>query len=112
MITNGTAESDVHPIARHTSTIVSEYFNYGCIPSNYDLLVEADRATGWDAPASQLGVRQYSYQICSQLGWFHSSDSRFQPFGNSFNHQWWYITCNDLFGLVNIRKVIGFDKKN
>lgn len=98
LITNGTAESPIHRIARHVDNVVAEFFLNDCVPSNYEALIELDQETDWDAPANVYGIRPYSYQLCSQLGWFHSSNSRFQPFGTSFNHHWWYSTCEDLFG--------------
>lgn len=98
LITNGTSDSEVHRIARHIDSIFEEYFDAPCIPITYDYLVEIDRETSWDAPANELGLRQFSYQECSQLGWFHSSDSRFQPFGSSFGHEWLYTACSDVFG--------------
>lgn len=98
LITNGTADTSIHRISWHVENVIEEFFENDCIPSNYEGLVELDRQTDWDAPANQLGIRPYTYQLCTQLGWFHSSNSRFQPFGSSFDARWWYITCGDIFG--------------
>ncbi len=69
-----------------------------CLPNSYDYLVESDRIIDWDHPINEMGFRQFSYQRCTQFGWYHSSDSRFQPFGSSFGSHWFYIVCQDVFG--------------
>lgn len=55
-----------------------------CINIDYDDIIENERRTEWDAPAVAIGYRQWSYQRCSRLGWFHTSGSPDQPFGNQF----------------------------
>lgn len=65
MITNGTAESDVERIARHVYDVIEAYFDVPCLPTNYEGLVEVDRIVDWDHPINDLGIRPYSYQLCS-----------------------------------------------
>jgi len=98
LITNGTAESEVHRIARHVQNLVDEYFLISCVPSSYNYFVETDRETSWDHPVNDLGLRLYSYQVCTQLGWQHTSESPFQPFGTSFDANLRYNGCRDVFG--------------
>ncbi|KAG4065090.1 hypothetical protein HA402_007487 [Bradysia odoriphaga] len=69
-----------------------------CIPVDYDEIIEADRQTGWDDPAVVGGFRQYTYMACTQFGWYHSSRSRFQPYGSSFPVEFIFQACEDVFG--------------
>jgi len=46
-----------------------------------------------------MTARQYLYQSCTELGWWQTSDSKKQPFGNLFSYS--FIVkelCTDIFG--------------
>lgn len=70
-----------------------------CIDIDYEAAVEAERQTDWDYPVVSFGLRQYTYQVCTQLGWYHSSNSRFQPYGSSFPSPFRHQACGDIFDL-------------
>lgn len=56
-----------------------------CIVIDQDYIIEAERQIEWDAPAVEDGDRQWSYQMCSVIGWFHTSGAfPDQPFGDAF----------------------------
>lgn len=42
--------------------------------------------------------RQWTYQTCSEFGWYQTSASANQPFGNSFNVDFFMEMCGDIFG--------------
>lgn len=86
--------SDVEALAQ----IVVDLLGGECLVLDYETFVEEDRQTNWDAPAVVGGYRQLSYQFCTQLGWYHSSNSRFQPFGSSFPVEFIFRSCEDVFG--------------
>ncbi|KAG4068454.1 hypothetical protein HA402_004794 [Bradysia odoriphaga] len=92
-----TDEPEINRLAYFINNAI-EGLPVDCLPNSYDGLIEMDRQTGWDDPVNTYGIRPYSYQLCSQLGWFHSSESRWQPYGNSFGSEWLYTTCIDVFG--------------
>lgn len=46
---------------------------------------------------SVLG-RQWYYQLCSEYGWFQTTDSPFQPFGNRIKLEYFVETCSRVFG--------------
>lgn len=41
----------------------------GCVNIDYDAIIDAERQTEWDSPAVVVGYRQWTYQLCSQIGW-------------------------------------------
>ena len=44
-------------------------------------------------------ARQYLYQSCTELGWWQTSDSKKQPFGNLFPYSFLVKElCTDIFG--------------
>ncbi|KAJ6641062.1 putative serine protease K12H4.7, partial [Pseudolycoriella hygida] len=69
-----------------------------CINIDYESIIENERRTEWDAPAVVAGYRQWSYQRCSQMGWFHSSGAPDHPFGNSFPIEVFHDGCAAVFG--------------
>lgn len=69
-----------------------------CINIDYDDIIENDRRTEWDAPAVVAGYRQWTYQLCSAIGWFHTSGSPDQPFGNNFPADVYHAGCAAVFG--------------
>lgn len=73
-----------------------------CIDIDYQVAVEAERETNWDSDTVGFGLRQYTYQLCTQLGWYHSSNSNFQPFGSSFSADFRHTTCADIFDLYEL----------
>jgi len=93
-------ESDAHAIA---AVIVYLIENIGeeeedeCIDIDYQVAIAAERQTSWDAETVDFGFRQYTWQLCTQLGWYHSSNSRFQPYGSSFPAEFRHIACGDIF---------------
>lgn len=72
--------------------------NSTCTEFDYDLLLELDRETDLDSVAVRYGLRQYTYQTCTQLGWHHTSDSANQPFGSSFPLDIFNNACEEVFG--------------
>lgn len=66
---------------------------------DYDYIIESERQTEWNATAVETGDRQWSYQMCSTIGWFHTSGAfPDQPFGSSFPVEVYHADCQALFG--------------
>jgi len=90
----GEHESDAHAIAELLDILLEDE----CVDISYERVLFEERQTAWDAPAVSYGLRQWSYQSCTQFVWYHSSNSRFQPFGNRFPAEFVYQACADVFG--------------
>lgn len=98
LLDNETYESDAEAIAAVIVYLIDEIGEEGqCIDIDYQVVVAAERETSWDADAVDFGLRQYTYQLCTQLGWYHSSNSNFQPFGSSFPANFRHQACGDIF---------------
>lgn len=69
-----------------------------CINIDWDYIIEAERQVEWEAPAVLIGYRQWTYQLCSQIGWFHTSGSPDQPFGSEFPVDIYHEGCRAVFG--------------
>lgn len=42
--------------------------------------------------------RQWTYQTCTEFGYFQTSDSKNQPFGSYFPLEFFIKQCQDIFG--------------
>lgn len=84
---------DVLQVLAHISGIGNAW----CLPLDYDYLMNLDREVELDSFAVRYGIRQNTYQQCTQLGWHHSSDSPNQPFGNRFPIDLAYQACESVF---------------
>lgn len=67
-----------------------------CFAVDFKSQMESYSNITWDG--ASYG-RQWVYQLCTGLGWFHSSGSRFQPFGSLFPVDFIYQHCEDLFDI-------------
>ncbi|XP_037043766.1 putative serine protease K12H4.7 isoform X2 [Bradysia coprophila] len=88
-----TVESIAHVILAFIDPAAGQCFNI-----DYDDIIENERRTEWDAPAVLSGYRQWTYQLCSQIGWFHTSTSPDQPFGDNFGVDLYHAGCQAVFG--------------
>lgn len=97
-----TYESDAHAVGRILDILLED----DCVSVDYETVLREERQTEWNATAVVYGLRQYSYQSCSQFVWYHSSNSRFQPFGSSFPVEFIYRACEDVFGLTYGNRIL------
>lgn len=101
LLQNTEAESPAHALL----SVFEYYLNATnpapvnwCITLDYELFIEEDRKVELDSFAALSGIRQRTYQTCTQLGWHHTSDSPNQPFGNRFPLDFSLQACEDIFG--------------
>lgn len=69
-----------------------------CFNHTYSDFVESFSQTAWDAEfpsQSSLVGRLWTYQTCSEVGWFQTSNSKNQPFGSSFPLELFFQMCSD-----------------
>lgn len=100
LLANETHESDAARIAAVIVYLIDEIGeDEECIDIDYQVAIEAERDPSWDSPVVQFGLRQYTYQLCTQFGWYHSSNSNFQPYGSSFPSAFRHQACGDVFDL-------------
>lgn len=76
-----------------------------CLHVNYSHMIDHLKHETWDV-WTDSGHRQWSYQTCTQLGFFQSSDSTIQPFGHEFPVGYFLKLCSDIFGAKLSRKLI------
>lgn len=68
-----------------------------CLEHRYKFTVEDLKATDWNSSAA-AGGRQWTYQTCTEFGWYQSSDQPSHIYGDSFPLAYWVNQCTDVFG--------------
>ncbi|KAM4694363.1 putative serine protease K12H4.7 [Discoglossus pictus] len=92
-------ESAGEPYNRYAKFIhiILEAMGEMCIDGSYMEYLQQTRNTSWEASLSNDGDRQWVYQLCTELGFFQSTDSTHQPF-SGFPLSFWVQQCIDTFG--------------
>jgi len=74
-----------------------------CLDVSYADAIAQLRDTS--AAAAGVGYRQWVYQTCTEFGYFQTSDSGKQPFGNGMPLKFSLDQCRDAFGLIAPPKI-------
>ncbi|XP_053659961.1 thymus-specific serine protease-like [Anopheles marshallii] len=95
-ITGGSFATSLDAFAAWFNTRFVEYD--GCIIVSFDQFVESLQETSAVAEISLAGERQFLYQQCTEYGWFFTTDSDLQPFGERVQMELYYEMCRRVFG--------------
>uniref|UniRef100_A0A2C9K4W9 Serine protease K12H4.7 n=1 Tax=Biomphalaria glabrata TaxID=6526 RepID=A0A2C9K4W9_BIOGL len=94
-----TDQTSSDPVQRYAkvNNLLLDVYKQPCQDYKYDKMIDTLRQTSWTSSASE-GGRQWTYQTCTEFGWYQSSDDVRQPFGHSFPIDFWIEQCQDIFG--------------
>ena len=68
-----------------------------CLDMSYVNSIEIFRNTSWGSTANEQ-LRQWTYQTCSEFGWYAAVTPKKQMFGTMYPTLDYFVnTCNDLF---------------
>ncbi|GAB0098733.1 thymus-specific serine protease [Sergentomyia squamirostris] len=70
------------------------YNAQGCLPASVDDLLYVYMDPDWYSPGSIVGGRQQVWQMCTEFGWFRSSNASDHPFGDRFPYDMFFQQCN------------------
>ena len=68
-----------------------------CLEHSYAAQILELQHTSWNSPAAE-GGRQWTYQTCTEFGWYQSSDIPKQPWGRILPVKFFEKMCGDIFG--------------
>lgn len=69
-----------------------------CLVVDYEAFIRYESQIEANTTFAYSGIRQTTYQLCTQLGWFSTSESPDQPFGSFFPLAFYTNICVRLFG--------------
>ncbi|XP_058817545.1 uncharacterized protein LOC131680850 [Topomyia yanbarensis] len=111
-ITEPDAETAVDAFANWFNTKWA--VDIGCVVSDPDVAVEIFQDSDWESSFNQQGARQWMYQECTEFGWFFTTDSAFQPFGDRVKIDLYIEMCRRIFGnwITSESMARGVDRAN
>lgn len=81
----------------NVSNLFLKLGNMPCMDASYaDAIAQLANLT---SPDSGVGARQWTYQTCTEFGYFQTTDSSNQPFGSSVPLKYSLDMCKDLFNI-------------
>ena len=69
------------------------------VDANFTAQVDSMRQVAWDSPAVQGGTKQWVYQTCTEFGFYQTTDSARQPFGDLISLSSQLKTCSAVYGI-------------
>lgn len=103
------------PLLRYAkiNSMMLQTYGVNCLDSSYKSMITTLQNTSWSSSASE-GGRQWTYQTCTEFGFYQTSDSHAQPFGKLFPLKFFIQQCMDIFdpqfNATNIQN--GIDETN
>ncbi|XP_046391148.1 putative serine protease K12H4.7 [Ischnura elegans] len=94
-----TSGSGKHPIHRYAdlNAMLLEAYGEKCMDYKYSKMIKNMRDTSWkDEEAA--AARLWTYQTCTEFGFFQTSNATDQPFGDDFQENFFQQQCVDIFG--------------
>ncbi|XP_055545770.1 putative serine protease K12H4.7 [Wyeomyia smithii] len=95
-ITGADAETAVDAFASWFNSIWTG--EVGCAITDLAGAVEILQDPSWETEYSEYGIRQSVYLECTEFGWFITTDSPFQPFGDRVTIDYFINLCRAVFG--------------
>lgn len=68
-----------------------------CLDYKYDKMLNEMRNTSWSASVAE-GMRQWTYQTCTEFGFYQTSDDQNLIFGDRFPVEFFIQQCEDIYG--------------
>ncbi|CAO1423307.1 unnamed protein product [Diamesa hyperborea] len=75
-----------------------EHQSTGCFEMTFEELVDFLAEEHWNDFGAITGRRQFTYLTCTEYGWFATSDSTKQPFGNGITLDYFIEMCSRVYG--------------
>jgi hypothetical protein len=97
MLTN-TEETTAYERYSKVNDLMLKTYDNNCTDYLYTKTVQNMKNESWDSPEAS-GGRQWTYQTCTEFGFFQSSDLEEQPFGNDFPIRFSIRQCQDVYGI-------------
>lgn len=95
MVTNANITND---LVAFSGWFYREYRSVYCFETTYQQLIDFNTEQEWSSVAVAFGLRQHLYLLCTEYGWFITTDSDNQPFGSRIGINYYVEICRQVFG--------------
>jgi len=96
IMTNQKLGPPIDRLAAVNNLILNAY-DQKCVDYKYGKMIDENRNTSWTSEVAE-GGRQWTYQTCTEFGFFQTSSYTPQVFGQDFPVQFFIQQCVDIFG--------------
>lgn len=96
LMCNQTIGAPVTRLAAVNSLLLKES-DQKCMDYKYDKMVQQMKNTSWDSDVAS-GMRQWTYQTCTEFGFFQTSNNISSIFGDKFPAEFFVRQCADIYG--------------
>nr|CAD7456840.1 unnamed protein product [Timema tahoe] len=79
------------------NSLLLDAYNQNCTDFSYDNMIKSMRNTSWNSSAGE-GGRQWTYQTCTEFGFYQTSSLAPHLFGDDFPLDYFTRQCEDIFG--------------
>lgn len=83
-------------------------FGQSCTQSNYNDYLSSLKDVRPNAQNPNSAGRAWTYQTCTEFGYYQSAEGRNQPFSEKITIDWFVKQCAQIFGIPNMRPNIDF----
>ncbi|XP_067948352.1 putative serine protease K12H4.7 [Watersipora subatra] len=94
---NDSSKTPLENYAR-VSSFMLETYSQKCLDYKFSNVIDDLSNTSWAGSAAE-GGRQWTYQTCTEFGYYQTSAYDQQPFGDFFPLLFWTQQCYEAFGL-------------
>ena len=81
------------------NTLLLKYSGEKGVNANFSAEVEFMREKAWNSPAVEGGARQWVYQTCNEFGYYQTTDSAQQPFGDLITLSSQLKMCSEVYDI-------------
>lgn len=67
-----------------------------CLDYKYDKMIAEMKNVSWDSEVAK-GMRQWTYQTCTEFGFYQTSENKSDTFGDRFGVDFFIRQCMDIF---------------
>ncbi|KAL8619522.1 hypothetical protein ACOMHN_011873 [Nucella lapillus] len=78
------------------NSLMLQTYQQKCQDFSYRSMVDGLRKVDWESDAA-AGGRQWTYQTCTEFGFYQTSDESSQPFGHKFPLPFFVKQCQDIY---------------
>lgn len=96
VITKNNGKQSIHRYAELNAMLLDAY-GEKCLDYKYSKMIKNLRDTTW-GDEDGAAARQWTYQTCTEFGFFQTSSALDQPFGSNFPEKFFVQQCEDIFG--------------
>ncbi|XP_049810851.1 putative serine protease K12H4.7 [Schistocerca nitens] len=87
------------PVSRYAAvnSLLLDAYGQECLDYKYSKMIEEMKAIAWDNETAE-GGRQWTYQTCTEFGFYQTSSKEPKLFGDNFPVDFFIQQCSDIFG--------------